>query len=117
MHFQYGESRNPTIEFPNLTGTTLCPHIQQFPGDHAWLAKLSTSRHLCHPNRAASVARQQMFVSECPSGSAFQATFKSASGHFVLKRSIEHQFPRREFPGVSRMAAIYVRLDNDANHE
>ena len=51
---------------------------------------------------------EQTLVSECPAGSAFQVTFKFVRCHFLLKRSIEDQFPRQIFPGVSRMAAIML---------
>lgn len=49
-----------------------------------------------------------MFVSKCAAGSAFQVTLKFARSHLLLKRGVEDQFPRHEFPGVGAVAAIVL---------
>jgi hypothetical protein len=51
---------------------------------------------------------EQTFVRECTAGSAFQVTFKFARCYFLLKRSVEDQFPGHEFPGVGAVGAIML---------
>ena len=56
----------------------------------------------------SSAFPDQMLASKRPSRPAFQITLKFAPRPFAPKRRIKHQFPRHEFPGVSRVAAVML---------